>query len=250
LWAPAGDYALSLSPFVEGRVAAASGLSGAQWRALGATMRRIPDAPLTPAWRALARRERYAPSRRELLPALAALAAAPADADPDPVQGELTAFWQRRGDLIRRVAARCDALADEMRRGERPFSLCHGDLHTWNVLLDEGGALWLVDWDEVTLAPRERDLMFVIEGIGPGLVSPADTAAFMGGYGPAGVDHRALTYYRYAWAVQDIMAYGERAVLLPEFGVETRREALADLPRLFEPGEIVDLALASDGDDA
>jgi hypothetical protein len=53
----------------------------------------------------------------------------------------------------------------------------------------------------------------------------------MGGFGPAGVDHRALTYYRYAWAVQDIMAYGERAVLLPEFGVETRREALADLAR-------------------
>jgi spectinomycin phosphotransferase len=248
LWAPAGDYALSLSPFVEGRVGAAGGLSGAQWRALGTTTRHIHDDPLTPALRSLVRRESYAPSRRELLPALEAVAAAPIAVDP--VQDELAAFWRRRGGLIRQVAARCDALSDEMRRGERPLSLCHGDLHTWNVLLDESGALWLVDWDEVTLAPRERDLMFVIEGIGPGLVSPADTAAFMGGYGPAEVDHRTLTYYRYAWAVQDIMAYGERAVLLPEFSVETRREALADLARLFEPGEIVDLALASDEADA
>jgi spectinomycin phosphotransferase len=43
--------------------------------------------------------------------------------------------------------------------------LCHADLHTWNVLVDGDGRLWLVDWDEAILAPRERDLMFLVGGI-------------------------------------------------------------------------------------
>ena len=29
--------------------------------------------------------------------------------------------------------------------------LCHADVHTGNVLLDAGGQLWIVDWDETLL---------------------------------------------------------------------------------------------------
>ena len=47
-----------------------------------------------------------------------------------------------------------------------PLVLCHADLHAWNVLLDTDRQLWLVDWDETILAPKERDLMFVVGGIG------------------------------------------------------------------------------------
>jgi spectinomycin phosphotransferase len=122
--------------------------------------------------------------------------------------------------------------------------LCHADLHTWNVLVDSDQQLWIVDWDEAVVAPRERDLMFVVGGICAGLVSPDDTRAFFQGYGRARVDPVLLAYYRCAWAVQDIAAYAEEAVLSPGLGASIRRAALEGFVSLFEPGNIVDLASA------
>jgi spectinomycin phosphotransferase len=51
--------------------------------------------------------------------------------------------------------------------------LCHGDLHLANLLVDGGGRLAVVDWDGVSLAPRERDLCFLAE----------DGRRFLEGYG-------------------------------------------------------------------
>jgi spectinomycin phosphotransferase len=103
-----------------------------------------------------------------------------------------------------------------------------------------------VDWDEAILAPKERDLMFVVGGIGHDLVRSADTECFFQGYGEATVDPRLLAYYRCAWAVQDIAAYGEQVLLAPGLGEVTRRAAVEGFMDLFAPGNIVDLALASD----
>ena len=127
-----------------------------------------------------------------------------------------------------------------------PHVLCHADLHTWNVLLDRDQQLWLVDWDETVLAPRERDLMFVVEGIGRDLVSSHETACFLQGYGSAAINPLALAYYRYAWAVQDMIEYGEQVLFSPDLSRESRRDALQGFISLFEPGNIVDIAFASD----
>jgi hypothetical protein len=75
---------------------------------------------------------------------------------------------------------------------------------------------------------------------GPG----ADTACFFQGYGKARIKRRLLAYYRCAWAVQDIAAYGESVLLLPTLGEEARRAAVAGFMDLFEPGNIVELASA------
>jgi hypothetical protein len=57
------------------------------------------------------------------------------------------------------------------------------------------------------------------------------------------VDPRLLAYYRAAWAVQDIAAYGEQVLMMPAVGEETRRAAVDGFVDLFGPGSIVDLAL-------
>jgi len=124
---------------------------------------------------------------------------------------------------------------------------CHADLHTWNVLADAEQRLWVVDWDEAILAPKERDLMFVVGGIVHGLVTLRDTESFFQGYGEATVDQRLLAYYRHAWAVQDIAAFAEQAVLGPALSPPTRDAAVDGFEQLFEPGNIVDLALRSEG---
>jgi spectinomycin phosphotransferase len=161
------------------------------------------------------------------------------------VTAKLAAFWRDRRELILGLAGRVDAAGRRLAARSFEPVLCHADLHTWNVLVEPGGALWIVDWDEAVLAPRERDLMFVVGGIAAGLVAPADTGRFLKGYGEVAIDRDLLAYYRVAWAVQDIAAYGEEITASPWLGEETRAASLDGFMILFEPGQIVEIATGS-----
>jgi hypothetical protein len=44
--------------------------------------------------------------------------------------------------------------------------LCIMSWQTWNLLIDGDNALYLVDWDTLIFAPKERELMFVGSGLG------------------------------------------------------------------------------------
>ena len=244
LWVSVDGFALSLYPFIHGGIGAHVGLTKQQWRTMGAMTKRIHASQLTPELLQIVRREAYVPSRRDVL---TRVASAIAQRDlADPVQRELGAFWHSRQEEIRTLVDRADTLGRRLRQASLPPVLCHADLHTWNVLLDEAQRLWLVDWDETVLAPQERDLMFVVGGIGRDLVGPEETSCFFQGYGKTALDPQALVYYRYAWAVQDMGAYGERILFAPDLGEETRRDALHSIMGLFEPGNIAAIAFASD----
>jgi spectinomycin phosphotransferase len=235
-------FTLALYPMLDAAPGATAGLSPEQWRELGAALARVHATPLTPELTGMVGRESFRPSRRELVPAIEALVAG---APRDRLAAELGAFWLARRDAIRALLGRADELGRRLAAERFPQVLCHADFHTYNVLVDAERRPWIVDWDEAVVAPRERDLMFVIGGIGLGLVRPSDTASFLQGYGEAPVDGRLLTYYRVAWAVQDIAAYGEQALMDPGAGEDNRRAAVEGFMSLFEPGNIVDIATAS-----
>jgi spectinomycin phosphotransferase len=245
LWTRVDGFAMSAYPFVDGRVGADVGLSERHWRALGAMLRQAHACRLPPGLLPMMPREAFVPKQRDLIERLEA-AVARTDL-VDPAQRELAAFWRARRDDIRLVVARADALGRQLRQAPAPLVLCHADLHTWNVLLDTDQQLWVVDWDETILALKERDLMFMVGGIGGGQARPQETAWFLQGYGPADIDPRALAYYRYAWAAQDMAAYGEQVFFMPDLGAESRRDGARGFIDQFGPGNIVELALASEG---
>lgn len=90
------------------------------------------------------------------------------------------------------------------------------------------------------------DLMFVIGGgISTSLVGPREEAWFFEGYGEVALDLLALAYYRAAWAISDIAAFGEQVCLRPEFGSLARQEGVRFFAGLFAPGEIVKIAFGS-----
>lgn len=240
LWTRIDGFTISLFPLVAGRRAADGGLSPQQWAELGATARQIHASQLPPHLLSTLPRERFIPSRREVVAHLDA--AIDSHVYSDPAQVALAGFWRGRRQEIRSLAAQADELARRLRQRSLPLVLCHADLHTWNVLVDADQALWIVDWDESILAPKERDLMFVIGGIGRDLVSPQETAHFLRGYGAVEIDPLALTYYRYAWAVQDMGAYAEQVFLAPNVSPQARRDAFDGFADMFEPGNIVDIA--------
>ncbi len=245
LWVTVDDFALTLYPFVEGRTGVESGLSEAQWRTLGAVMQRVHAAQLPPDLLQVMPREAFVPSRRELMPALEAAVAAADFASP--AQREVAAFWRTQQGVIRTLTQRADARGAHLRQASLPRVLCHADLHTWNVLVDTAQQLWLIDWDETMLAPKERDLMFVVGGIARGLVSARAAECFLQGYGSHEIDQEALVYYRYAWAVQDIAAYGESVLFLPDLSEEARAADAISFMNLFAYEGIVSLALESEG---
>jgi spectinomycin phosphotransferase len=124
--------------------------------------------------------------------------------------------------------------------------LCHADIHTANVLVGADGQLWIVDWDEAVLAPQERDLMFVMGGgIDDQMVRPQDEALFFQGYGASTIDALALAYYRYAWAVSDISAFGDDVFFRTDLSPHAKQAAADEFVNLFLPGRIVAKAFAS-----
>ena len=242
LWVEVQGFALSLHPFVDARTATDAGLTLTDWHALGATLRQIHASHLPVELAKSLPQETFTPSRRHVLDELAGLPGTLVF--DDPLQAALAEFWRGRQKLIQTVIERADSLGAELRREALPRVLCHADLHTWNVLVDSARQMWIVDWDEVILAPKERDLMFVVGGIGRGLVKPAETRSFLAGYGVSTIDPRALAYYRFAWAVQDMAAYAEQVCLARGVGEPSRRAALQGFVDMFEPGNMVDIALA------
>jgi spectinomycin phosphotransferase len=238
-------FTLMLYPMIDGAAGAEVGLSPRQWRELGAVVRRFHTTPLPAALTQLLGREAFRPTRRDLIDDLDALVTA--GRPGDPVARRLTASWRTRRALIGGLVEQADVMGRQLRQASFPLVLCHADLHTWNVLVDAEQRLWVVDWDEAILAPKERDLMFVVGGIVHDLVTPGDNESFFQGYGEATVDQRLLAYYRHAWAVQDIAAFAEHALLTPTLTAATRDAAVDGFMQLFEPGNIVDLAMTREG---
>lgn len=50
------------------------------------------------------------------------------------------------------------ALAHQLIQAPPPYVLCHTDIHGGNLMRDTQGKLYLVDWENILLAPREADL--------------------------------------------------------------------------------------------
>jgi spectinomycin phosphotransferase len=249
LWTTADGYTLTLYPFVAGTTGMMHGMAQAQWIAYGAALRRIHEAALPPEIAQLMRHETYVPSGADLIRVLEARIGGASLADP--AAQELATFWQEQQEIIHTLVERAEDLGQRLAYRTPPQVLCHADIHTNNVLLDAEGQVWIVDWDETMLAPRERDVMFAVGGgINRMVVGPREEELFLRGYGDTALDPIALAFYRYAWAVSDIGDYADQIIRRPDLGAISKRAALETFMTLFQPGSIVALALAATYRDA
>jgi spectinomycin phosphotransferase len=229
-------------PFVEGRLAAEVGLDDAQWIEYGGIGGALHGTSLPAQLTATLPRERFRPNwTAQFERVRAGVSAYRGD---DPVRRQLVEFWQSHRDEIEGLAGRALVLGEVLAGRSVPpdgFVPCHGDIHTHNLLVQPDGAVRVIDWDEALLAPRERDLMFVMGspiGLSPG---ERELALFEAGYGPLEVDPERLAYYHVDWAVQDIAGYAEQA-LLDDIGPESRAYALERFLSIFEPGGETEVA--------
>jgi spectinomycin phosphotransferase len=247
LSSPVDGFGLILYPFVDGETGMRVGLSDRQWTELGSVLKRIHASRLPRDVVAGLQPEDFSASphsRSVLVEALALIEGRDFAGESERAMAGL--LVSRRGE-IRALADRAQALGRVLRAESGERVLCHGDIHTNNVLIDGAGRLLIIDWDLPILAPKERDLMFVVGGpVGSLAVGAREEDLFFAGYGARTIDPVALAYYRYDWAVQDIADYARRVFLMPDVGEETKRDAVQWMIVLFQPGKIVDAAFTSE----
>lgn len=106
--------------------------------------------------------------------------------------------------------------------------VCHADIHVGNIMVDQEDQVWIVDWDDPKVAPRECDLIYFLDGGILGGSWIADDSSFLEGYGSVNADDELLAYYRYNRVLEDLLAYAQDA-----FVARTQADR-AEACRMFE----------------
>lgn len=244
LWGNLPPFKTILYPFIEGHNGYETTLSDAHWAALGAALKYIHTTAVPPGITSQIRRESYSATGRQFVRQF--LAEVPAVAHAHPTAGQIAAFLQSKQAEILALIARAEQLAQVLQAGPQELVVCHSDLHAGNLFIDSNGALYIIDWDELILAPKERDLMYIGGGLlASGLTPPEEEIRFYPAYGQTKLNAAALAYYRYERIVQDIFEYCKR-VSAPAGSGEDLAQSLYNLQSDFLPNHTIDIAYQTD----
>jgi spectinomycin phosphotransferase len=239
LWTSGHGFNWILYPFFDGPNGFGRPLSDAQWFALGKSLRAVHSAVLPVALAARIPRDGYSPRWRDMVTAFSEQVER--ERFTDPIAEQLAMGWRAKRQEIATVVDRAGDLGRTLLQRALPFVLCHTDLHAGNVLLGADDDLAIVDWDDPTYAPAERDLMFFGAGVGGVWDTAREEALFYRGYGPVEIDLTALAYYRYERIVADFASYGEQ-VFGTRGSIEDRKDAVRRVMGQFEPGRVIEIA--------
>ena len=243
LWCPLDGYpgySVVLYPFVRGESAMVAGLSDDQWREFGSTLRDVHASNLGERLRGRLPVETFSLPSAALVRRLSTLV--DETGFESAAAARLAAFWREHAEQIRRMLARAESLGRSLRSRPFDYVLCHADIHAANVLVGVDGRIHLIDWDGPLIAPRERDLLFVVGSKIARAVKPREEALFFEGYGPVGIDPDAIVYYRYERIVEDIGEIGKGVFLNPGLGEQARAEEADLAMSFFAPGGMVESA--------
>jgi spectinomycin phosphotransferase len=242
LWTEVEEFKLVLYPFVEGHDAYQVALSEGHWLEFGTTLKRIHTLPVPTTLEQQLPRETYSDHWRNVVKKLLERS----DAGLDPVASEMLSFLKSKRSDILHLVKRTENLALSVAAQNLALSVCHADLHAGNLFIGKDDSFYIVDWDTLLLAPKERDLMFIGAGLMGGHREPDDEKKlFYQGYGETAVSSSALAYFRYERIIQDIAAYGEE-LFSGDGGDEDRKQSLHYLEANFLPNGTIDLAVRAE----
>jgi spectinomycin phosphotransferase len=243
-WCSLGAYSVIVYPFIRGENAMVAGLTDSQWREFGATLKAVHSPGPASLLRGQVPEETFSiPSARSIRQLLPRMNGAAFDS---PAAERIASCWADNAPLIQHLIVRAEALGEQLQARTFEYVLCHADIHAANILVGDDGRIYLVDWDGPLLAPRERDLLFVVGSMIARRVEPREEARFFEGYGAVEVDRTALAYYRYERSIEDIGEVGQGLFSNPGLSEAARAEDADLIAGLFRPGGIVEAALEAD----
>jgi spectinomycin phosphotransferase len=237
------DVTLSVFPFIDGQDGFSRNLTDDQCYVLGKVMRKIHEIKVPLSIQSKIRQQSYSPKWRQVVRSFYALI----ESEPsgDNIAVNLLIFMKKNRVTIHRLVDRAEQLAKKVQDQSSEFVLCHSDLHGGNILIDENGALYIVDWDDPIMSPKERDLMFIGGGVANFWNKPHERDLFYKGYGKTNVNATLLAYYRHERILEDIAIYGQQLLLTTEDG-QDRIEWYNQFISQFDPQGVVEIAFKTD----
>lgn len=244
LWADFHPYKMILSPYIEGHSGFEMPLSDNEWVKFGEILKTFHSADIPRKLTKDVPSESFSPRWRQSVKMF--LERIQQENYSDPVAAEMAAYLNSKRGEIFTLIEHSDHLAHIIQPHSPAFILCHADIHVGNLLIADTGAVYMVDWDTLVFAPKERDLMFVGAGLGGGSHTPEEEInLFYQGYGETNLSSETLALYRYERILEDIAVYCEK-IFLSNTGGEDRQQSFEYLKSNFLPNGTIELARRAD----
>lgn len=235
------DFKIIVYPFIQAPNGFTQSLTEKQWQHLGKVVKQIHETAVPAALQQQLRKESYSRKWRDIVKSF--YSKMEFDKADDNISAEFKAFFKQHNAAIHQLVDTAEALAKKMQPDVNEYVLCHSDIHAGNVLVNEE-SVYIIDWDEPMLAPKERDLMFIGGGVGNVWNKPHEIPYFYAGYGKVNVDKTLLSYYRHERIIEDIAVYGQD-LLSQDQNDESRLESFKQFISMFEPNNVIEIAFAT-----
>ncbi|HAU1322205.1 TPA: aminoglycoside O-phosphotransferase APH(9)-Ia [Legionella pneumophila] len=236
-------FKIIVYPFIDAPNGFTQNLTEKQWQQLGKVLRQIHETSVPTAIQQRLRKETYSPKWREMVRSFYNKIGF--DDSDDQITTDFKSFFNQNIDSIHRLVDSSEELSKKIQPDLDKYVLCHSDVHAGNVLVVNEESIYIIDWDEPMLAPKERDLMFIGGGIGNVWNKHHEIDYFYEGYGKTNVDKIILSYYRHERIVEDIAVYGQDLLSRVQ-NDESRLESFKHFKSMFDPNDVVEIAFSSD----
>ncbi len=240
-----GDFCLIIYPFIEGVNGFSHKLTDEQWIFLGKALRQVHDFDVPSSLLKHIRKETYSPKWRQTVRSLVNIQDEPSG--NDVIALKFFNFMKEHRLVIQRLVDRAEQLCNTIKDQHTKFVLCHSDIHGGNVLIKGSNTIYIVDWDDPIMAPKERDLMFIGGGVANVWNDPQEEISFYKGYGNTDINISILAYYRHERIVEDIAEYAQALLLTNLDNIhQNRSEMYKHFIGMFDPQGVVDIAFKTD----
>ncbi len=241
LFANLESFKAILYPYVDGHNGVESKLSDQQWGEFGRTMKRFHDVDFPNTITKDAPQEIFSNKYRENVKSF--LLRIEHEVFEEPIAAKMALFLNSKKSEVFKLVESAEKFAVALQKQSLEYVLCHADIHGWNLIVDKEKAFYIVDWDTLIFAPKERDLMFVGGGIwDSGRTAAEEELLFYQGYGQTKINQDALCYYRFERIIQDISEYCDYIFFLSDEGGDDRRKCFEYLKSNFLPGGTIERA--------
>jgi len=232
LWTKLVDWTVIVYPFIDGDTSW-TGMTNEQWKEVGTIFKQIHQVRLEPVGFSSLRKETFDPTEYARWVRAFETQHLHSRHGGSGSARALRASWVAHQSTIHRAVTSLEKLAEVLQSRIFPYVICHADLHPANLIRDHAGHVCVIDWDEVMLAPKERDFIFVRE-------PQAD--AFWEGYGQREIDWMLLSYYLWERVVQEVIVDTQDVCFRDDLGEETRAEAVQLFDEILAEGGEIDAA--------
>ena len=235
------EFLMIVYPFIQAPNGFTQDLTDKQWIQLGKALRQVHQTPIPESILQKLRKETYPNKWCDIVKSL--YDKINLEISNDEISEKFKSSFKTNIELIHEVVELTEKLAKQLQPDLDEYVLCHSDIHAGNILVGDNESIYIIDWDEPMLAPKERDLMFIGGGVGNVWNNPKEIPYFYEGYGKTHLDKTILSYYRHARIVEDIALFGQN-LLSSDYNDPARLEILPFFNGMFEPNGVVEIALS------